>query len=367
MNLPRVELALVIPTFKERDNVEPILGLLQQALGGIEYEVIFVDDDSPDGTASVVRSISLGNPRVRALQRIGRRGLSSACLEGMMATAAPYIAVMDADLQHDERILPAMLQKLKGNGLDLVVATRNAGDGSMGDFSESRVWLSNLGRRLSHFVSRADLSDPMSGFFMVNRKFLEEVVHASSGVGFKILLDLVSSSKRPVRFEEVPYTFRQRVHGTSKLDLLVGIEYLQLLMDKTVGDWISPRFLMFSLVGAFGYVVFVLTLSLLLSIGGVTFLTAQIVASILTMGLNFFMNNLLTYRDRRLRGAALVRGVITFYAACSVGLVANVRVAQFLRELDFKWYWAGGIGLLVGSMWNYGVTSLITWRRLRRR
>lgn len=363
---PPLQLAVVIPTFNESENVEPILGLLRQTLTGIEYEVIFVDDDSSDGTAAIIRAIALSDPQVRVLQRVGRRGLSSACLEGMMATPAPYIAVMDADLQHDERILPLMLQTLKSGNLDLVVATRNSGGGGMGEFSPIRIRLSNLGRRLSHFVSRADLSDPMSGFFIVNRKFLEEVVHASSGVGFKILLDLVSSAKRPVRFSEVPYTFRQRVHGASKLDLLVGIEYLQLLLDKAVGDWISARFLLFSMVGAFGYLVFLASLSLLLA-NQVVFFTAQVIASVAAMTVNFFLNNLLTYRDRRLRGAALLRGLATFYVACAAGVLANVRVAQFLRNLGFQWFLAGGIGLLIGSVWNYGVTSVITWRRLRRR
>lgn len=362
MNL---DLAIVIPTFKERDNIEPILGLLRDALAGIEYEVVFVDDDSPDGTAAAVRAIALANPRVRVLQRIGRRGLSSACLEGMMATPAPYIAVMDADLQHDERILPVMLQKLKAENLDLVVATRNAGEGSMGEFSENRVRLSHLGRRLSQLVSKTNLSDPMSGFFMVNRKFLEEVIHASSAIGFKILLDIVGSSKRPVRFAEVPYTFRQRVHGVSKLDVLVGVEYLQLLLDKAVGDWVSPRFLMFCMVGAFGYVIFMTILHLVSARH--SFLTGQVVASVIVMALNFFLNNLLTYRDRRLRGAALIRGLATFYIACSIGLVANVRVAEFLRSLNFQSQLAGGIGLLIGSVWNYGVTSMITWRRQHRR
>ncbi len=362
-----LELAVVVPTFKESKNVEPLLALLRDALEGVEYEVVFVDDDSPDGTADVVRGIALTNPRVRVLQRIGRRGLSSACLEGMMSTPAPYIAVMDADLQHDERILPQMVAKLKAGNLDLVVATRNSADGSMGSFSPARVKLSNLGRRLSHFVSKTDLSDPMSGFFVVDRRFLEEVVHASSGVGFKILLDLVSSAARPVRFAEVSYTFRQRIHGDSKLDLLVGVEYLQLLLDKAVGDWIPARFILFAMVGAFGYVLFALTLALLVSRLEYPFVPSQVIATSVAMTANFFLNNLLTYRDRRLRGKRLVTGFLTFIVACAAGVVANVRVAEFLREQHFQWYVAGFAGLVVGSVWNYGVTSITTWRRVRRR
>ena len=362
-----LELAIVIPTFNERDNIEPVLRLLEQALPNTEYEVIFVDDDSRDQTSAKVRAIGRENPRVRVLHRVGRRGLSSACLEGMMSTAAPYIAVMDADLQHDERILPAMLEKLKAGNLDLVTATRNAEGGAMGEFAQSRVRLSNLGRRLSTMVSRTDLSDPMSGFFIVDRRFLEEVVHSASGIGFKILLDLVASAQRPIRFAEVPYTFRKRIHGTSKLDILVGIEYLQLLLDKTVGDWVPPRFLMFSMIGAVGYVIFVGLMAVLISGLGVPFLTAQIVTTYVAMMVNFFLNNLLTYRDRRLRGSRLWTGLATFLIACSVGAFVNIRVAQYLRGMGAQWYMAGGIGLAIGSVWNYGVTSIFTWRQVRRR
>jgi dolichol-phosphate mannosyltransferase len=364
---PPVELAVVVPTFKERDNLRPVLECLERALTGIEYEVIFVDDDSPDGTAALGREIAATNPRVRILQRIGRRGLSSACIEGMMATPAPYIAVMDADLQHDERILPIMLERLKSEKLDLVVATRNAEGGGMGEFAASRVRLSQLGRRLSHFVARAELSDPMSGFFVVDRRFLDEVVRSASGVGFKILVDLVASAKRPVRFAEVGYTFRQRLHGTSKLDILVGIEYLQLLLDKTVGDFVPPRFIMFGMVGAVGLVLSVGLLFVLYQLLKIDFSTAQAITTFVAMIANFFLNNSLTYRDRRLRGARIVGGLISFCVACFVGALVNLRVAEAAKGSGVPWYIAGAFGLTIGAVWNYGVTSILTWRQVRER
>jgi dolichol-phosphate mannosyltransferase len=360
----RLELAVVVPTFRERGNVERLLELLAAALEGTEYEVIFVDDDSPDGTAALVRQIGLTNPRVRVLQRIKRRGLSSACLEGMMSTAAPYIAVMDADLQHDERILPTMLNKLKAGSFDLVVATRNAEGGSKGEFAASRVRLSEMGRGLSRLVSRCDLSDPMSGFFLVDRRFLEDVAHSASGVGFKILLDLVASSPRPVRIAEVPYTFRKRLHGDSKLDMLVGLEYLQLLLDKMIGDVVPPRFVIFSLVGGLG-VILHLTILFFLQRLGRSFVEAQTWATIFAMTSNFLINNVTTYRDRRLRGLHLLTGMLTFYLACSVGAFINIRLAEALKESGIPWYVAGVFGLGVGSVWNYGVSSILTWRQAR--
>jgi len=359
-----IELAIVVPTFKEKGNIHPLLERLNAALAGIEYEVIFVDDDSPDGTAAQIRGISTGDRRVRSLQRIGRRGLASACIEGMLSTAAPYVAVMDADLQHDETILPLMLEKLKEGGFDLVVGSRNVEGGSMGEFSSSRVRLSGLGRRLSNLICRCEIQDPMSGFFLLDRRFLEEVAHSVSGIGFKILVDLIASAKRPVRIAEVPFTFRSRLHGESKLDVLVGLEYLQLLLDKLIGDIVPPRFVIFSLVGAVGLVLYLSALWTMLHWLG--FGTALAVAAFLAMTLNFFLNNNFTYRDRRLRGRRLVGGLLSFYAACSVGVVITVKFAQQVKDSGIPWYAAGLVGLIVSSVWNFVVTMLFTWR-LRRR
>ena len=277
-----------------------------------------------------------------------------------MATPAPYIAVMDADLQHDETILPQMLEKLKAEKLDLVVATRNAEGGSMGEFAAWRVQLSQFGRRLSNSISRCDLSDPMSGFFILDRLFLEAIVRSISAIGFKILLDIVASSPRPVRLGEVPYRFRARLYGESKLDILVGIEYLQLLLDKMLGEIIPARFVIFGMVGATGAIVHLSILFVLLNLAKETFLVAQGIATVIVMTLNFFLNNAITYRDRRLRGRGLILGLLSFYLACSVGAFVNIRVAGFVVEGGGPWYLAGLAGLVVSSVWNYGVTAMFT-------
>ena len=360
-----VELAIVIPTFNEHPNIQPLLGRLGETLHGIDYEVIFVDDDSPDGTAALVRSIAQRNPRVRILHRIHRRGLASACIEGMLATSAPYIAVIDADLQHDETILPAMLARCKTDQLDLVVATRNSEGGSMGDFSRARVRLSNFGKRLGALISHIELSDPMSGFFLLDRRYLEEVAPALSGIGFKILLDLVASARRPVRFAEIPYHFGQRLHGDSKLDIGVNVEYLQLLLDKTIGHILPPRFVMFGLVGAAGVVIHLAILFALYEQAGQSFWISQAAATLAGMTFNFFLNNAITYRDQRLKGAALIRGLITFYLACSAGALINIQMAIFGIDNGLSWFLSGLTGLAAGSVWNYAVTRIFTWRHRR--
>jgi dolichol-phosphate mannosyltransferase len=360
------ELAIIIPTFNERDNIVPLLDLLAAALKDISYEVVFVDDDSPDGTADLIREVSLRNPFVRVLQRVSRRGLASACVEGMLASAAPYIAVMDADLQHDERILSEMLRQLKSEGLDVVVGSRNVAGGSMGEFARSRVWLSMLGRRFSQAVCGCNIQDPMSGYFALQRSFLMEVVYRVSAIGFKILVDLLASSRRPVRLKEIPYHFRNRMRGESKLDILVGVEYLQLLLDKAVGEFIPPSFILFALVGCAGVALHLSVLWLQMAWFHVGFGTAQVAATIVAMTANFLLNNAITYRDRRLRGLRILQGLVIFYAACSVGLLINLKIADFARDAGAPWYLAGLFGLAVSSVWNYGVTRIFTWRAYAR-
>ena len=262
------DLAIVLPTFNESANVGPMVDRLEKALAGIHYEVIFVDDDSPDGTADVVRRLARDHDNLRVLHRIGRRGLASACIEGILAASAPFVAVMDADLQHDESILPEMLRRMREENLDLVVGSRNIAGGSMGEFSSWRVKLSQLGKRLSLMGAEHELSDPMSGFFMVRVTTFERFAHRLSGIGFKILLDIVLSAGPGLRVGEVPYRFRLREHGESKLDVMVGLEYFELLIDKHLGNVVNVRFVLFAMVGAVGVGVHLLILSVLLHAGG---------------------------------------------------------------------------------------------------
>jgi dolichol-phosphate mannosyltransferase len=193
-----------------------------------------------------------------------------------------------------------------------------------------------------------------------------EVVHRVSAIGFKILVDLLASSERPVRLKEIPYHFRERVYGESKLDTLVGIEYLELLLDKALGAFIPPSFVLFTLVGSVGLALHLSALWLLMVFVHLTFGYAQVIATLVAMTANFLLNNVITYRDRRLRGWRVLEGLVLFYIACSVGVLINVRIADFGRNAGAAWYLAGAFGLGVGSVWNYGVTRIFTWRTSRR-
>lgn len=363
------DLAIVVPTFNERENIRPLIGLLEQALQGIAWELLVVDDDSPDGTAALVREIAREEPRVRCLQRIGRRGLSSACIEGFLATAAPLVAVMDADLQHDERLLPQMVAALQGPSFDLVVASRyiDGGDASSGLTTGWRRWASLAATRAGQLVMKSPVSDPMSGFFMFRREALEPTFPRLSGSGFKILLDLLASAEQPLRVAELPYVMRSRCHGESKLDSAVILEYLLQIVERLIGGWLPLRFLLFVGVGATGVLVHTAVLYLSHRLGGIDFFWAQSLATLVAMTTNFILNNLITYRDQRLHGVAFLRGLLSFYLACSIGAVLNVEVADRLFHGGLAWWGAGLIGAAVGAVWNYALTAHFTWGRRRGR
>ena len=355
------ELAIVIPVLNEADNVAPLVERLTRALAGIRWEAIFVDDDSPDGTADVVRALARLQSNIRCVQRLGRRGLASACIDGILSSAAPYIAVMDGDLQHDEMLLPQMLAKIRAERLDVVVASRYTDAGSVGDWQRSRVVISDVAGRLSRLVVKADLTDPMSGFFMVERNAFAAAMRSLTGQGFKILLDLFASSPRPLAFAEVPLSFRQRLHGESKLDTLVAWEYLMLVLQKLVGPAVPVRFLLFSLIGALGVGTHLLTLWFGTHMLAIAFPLAQAVATVVAMTGNFLLNNLFTYRDRRLRGRRLVTGLISFYAVCGAGGAANVGVASYVAGGHHSWWLAGLAGAAVSVVWNFAMSSIFTW------
>jgi dolichol-phosphate mannosyltransferase len=358
------ELTVIVPCYNESANVAPMVERLDAALRGIAWEVVFVDDDSPDGTTSRVREIASADPRVRGLRRIGRRGLASAVTEGVLSSSATYVAVIDGDLQHDETILPAMLAAVRDNGAEVAVGSRHVeGGAAEGGFSAVRAAVSDAGTRLAALLLPTPVGDPMSGFFLMRRDLFEGLAPRLSARGFKILLDLLLSAGRPLRVAELPYRFRPRLAGESKLDAAVLLEFGGLLLDKALGGWLPWRFIAFAAVGVVGVLVHLAVLGLASRVPGIHFEAAQWTATFVAMTANFLLNNRITYRDMRLRGARLVRGLVLFYLVCGIGAAANVGVAGLLvREGLAGWGLAGAAGALMTVVWNYAVSSTLVWR-----
>jgi dolichol-phosphate mannosyltransferase len=362
-----LELTVVVPTYNERANVSELIRLLRAALDGIAWEAVFVDDNSPDRTWALVKRLTRVEPRVRAIRRVGRRGLAGAVIEGMLSSSAPYVAVIDCDLQHDETLLPKMIEPLRARSADLAIASRYVGDGAASKgLSVVRQAGSHFANWLGRRILGQQVSDPVSGFFMVRREVVEAAAPSLSVEGFKVLFDVLASSETTLRIVELPYVFRERRHGSSKLDNRAVMDYLTLLISKASRDVLSPRALSFALVGASGLAVNLAAVWALhqLGLGGAERFhigKASLIAAVLAMTSNYLLNNAITYRDRRKRGWGLVIGYLKFCLVCSLGLLANVAVAVLIDNATGAWQWAGAAGAVVGAVWNYVVSTLAVW------
>ncbi len=359
---PAPELSIVVPTFNERANIPILVERLARLLASCEWEVVFVDDNSPDGTAAAARAIGETDSRVRCIRRIGRRGLAGACLEGMLSSQARYVAVMDADLQHDESLLVGMLDCLRSGRADLAVASRYLYGGSAAGLSKQRSRVSRWSNTLVRLLLGINLTDPMSGHFMIRRDVFEMLAPGLSSQGFKILLDILATGRGRLRTVELPSTFRERQHGESKLDSKIALDFAALVTAKLTKDAISARFILFCLVGLTGLAVHLILLSSFLAVA-LSFSAAQALATVGAIAWNFVLNNLFTYRDQRLTGWRFVTGLIWFQVICAIGAISNVGIATWIYDYDSVWWIAGLGGAAIGTVWNFVVSAAFVWRQ----
>lgn len=360
---PAPEVSIVIPTFNEAANVSLVVARVAAALAGYDWEIIFVDDNSPDSTSTVAKELGSHDARVRCIRRVGRRGLAGACIEGMLSSQARYVAIMDADLQHDERLLPQMLRLLEADDADLAIASRYVSGGAAEGFSSSRRSISRIATQWARNLLRITVKDPMSGFFMMRRDSLDAIAPELANEGFKLLFDILVSSRRSeFRIVELPYAFLPRLLGISKFDARNAIEFFALTLSRFSGRRLPPRFFSFVLVGGTGVGVQLASLGFALW-AGAGFLLAEIIATMTAMTSNFFLNNALTYNDRRVTGRRLFPALLSFYAVCLVGALSNVGTSSWLYAHSSNWWLAGLAGSLIAAVWNFVGSSKFVWSR----
>jgi dolichol-phosphate mannosyltransferase len=361
------QLAVILPTLNERGNIVDLVRRLHEALGSAGWEAIFVDDDSQDGTADEVRRIAQMDGRIRVIQRIGRRGLASAAIEGMCATAAPYVAVMDADHQHDPGMLPAMLKSVVSGEADVAVASRFIENASAAGLSNAaRKKGSILANALVRRLTGSDLSDAMSGYFVMEARRVRTQAHRLSGIGFKVLLDILATAEPRLRVKEFPLRLAPRRAGESKLDQAVAFDFLVGLYERYLGHVVPTRFALFGTVGGIGILVHMAVLWLLYVAIDAYFAIAQMAATGVAMTFNFWLNNFLTYRDQKLTGRReLLWGWAAFCATCLIGAFANVAVATLLEARGLHWAVAALAGIFIGSVWNYALSNRFVWARYK--
>ena len=357
-----VELSVVVPTLEEAGNVRSVRDTLDRVLCGVGWELIIVDDDSLDGTAAIAKELASDDGRIRCIRRVGRRGLAGAAIEGMLSSSAPFVAVMDGDLQHDPAILRIMLQRLREGECDLAIGTRVGDGGFERDRAAYRAGLSRFGAWLSRSLLHVDAKDPMSGFFAVRREVVEKLAPRLSTEGFKILADIIASSRSRLSIVEIPYAFRERQTGTSKLGAVALFDYAGLVLHHLSGGLLPIRFLLFGIVGASGLLIHLAVLRFCLAFPELrSFTTGELVATVAAMTGNFLFNNSVTFRDRRFTGFAAVLAYLRFAATCSLGIVSNLSIASWIFSEHPIWWLAGLGGALTSAAWNYAVSSMLVW------
>ena len=376
-------ISVISPTYNEAENVEPLVRALTAALDGIDHEIIIVDDDSPDRTWERAESLTGEFPTVRVIRRFGDPGLSQAVLAGMAAATGDVLAVIDADGQHDERVLPQMLGLITTDKADVVVGTRAAEGGSYGDWSAGRRFVSWVATLIAKILLRVPVSDPMSGFFAISRRTYIELGPSINPQGFKILLEFVGRRRPGLRVAEVGFTFRNRTHGETKMSPSVIRSYLLAVVELRAGRQVKGEFVLYALVGISGVVVNLVVFSIAEAIGlpnfrsGISGWIDPIEWSVL-LGIqaaivwNFILNNTFTFWERRFVGRQLPVGFLLFEAVSLLGLVINLGVFQFLQSTGWGFDLLGRepsrylhhiAGLLVALVTNYFLNVNYTWRR----
>lgn len=361
-------LSVVLATYNEVEAIGPMVRQLLSQLEGEGYpslEVVVVDDDSPDGTAHVVRELSRQDPKVHLLLRSGRAGLSSAIRDGLLSANGDLAVVMDADGQHDPAIIGSAVALLEQQGLDLVIGSRFHPEATIAGLSAQRRSGSERANHLARLSlpTYGHLSDLMSGFMVLRLATTRAAIRRVDLAGFKFLYELLSVSEGRLKVQEVPLNFRSRQTGRSKLDKAIIWDWLVSLLHTAMGRIVPRRAISFALVGMVGMTLHA-TIFLILRVWGWSFLHSQIVAIVVAASSNYLVNNILTFHARRLQGLALVVGLIKFLLVCSLGLVANVGVSTAIyakmseQNLGIVAVLAG---IIVDFIWKYAASSRLVW------
>jgi dolichol-phosphate mannosyltransferase len=373
-------LSVVTPTFNEAENVGPLIAAIHDALGDLHHEIIVVDDDSPDRTWEVAGDIAAVDPRVRVVRRFSDPGLSPAVMAGFGAARGSVLAVIDADLQHDERVLPEMVRRVTEGEADVVVGSRGSDDGSYGDWGSGRRFVSWVAAMIARIFLRVPTSDPMSGFFAMSRSTFERLAPTINPQGFKILLEFIGQRRVRLRVSEVGYTFRNRLHGETKMSPSVIRSYLLAVVELRLGRQVKGQFVLYSLVGASGVLVNLAVFSVTdaIDLGAVEIGFGRPIRWSLLLGIaasivwNFVLNNYFTFWERRFHRSRLVWGFVQFTVVSLLGVVVHVSVFQFLESVGWGDALLGqsasrivhdGIGFLVALVSNYFLNINIIWRR----
>lgn len=365
-----IRLSLVIPTFNEAKNVGEMVRRLTELLDGPlgdAYELIVVDDDSPDKTWEVAAGLMGEYPKLRVLRRQGERGLSTAVIRGWQAARGEVLAVIDADLQHPPEVTLDLWKEIE-KGADLAVASRHVEGGGVSDWAFYRRVLSRGAQLLGLALLPGVLgrvTDPMSGYFMIQRSAIAD--RPMSPLGYKILIEVVGRGNVR-RIGEVGYVFRERVAGESKVTWTLYVDYLRHLVRLRLDSLPIARFVRFCLVGFSGVFVDMGLLYLLSDPStlhmGLT--RSKVIAAEVAIMNNFLWNDAWTFRDMahgQTRPSAKLKRFVKFNIICLVGVALNVILLNLqFNLLGMNRYLANATAIGIVTVWNFWLNTRLSWR-----
>lgn len=352
--------SIIIPTYNEHANIERLVREIDCAMGRESYEVIFVDDDSPDGTAYIIEKCSRDYP-VWVFVRRGRRGLATAVVQGFAHSSGDIIVVMDADLQHPPSAIPMLLERVRA-GSDVAVASRYVKGGSAPGLGSLRNLFSRAAVAVARALlpSAASVADPMSGFFALRRKVLDGIVLEPSG--FKILLEILALGKIE-SVCELPFSFTNRHAGVSKMSLGEQGRYFAHLLSLMFRTGELARLARFCLVGLSGVCVNMGVLWFLTGVIGLFYMLSACISIEASIVTNFLANNAFTFRDRNDQSKrSLFARLIRFNAVSIVAVGVNLGVLWLLTSVAGLSYLLSNLaGIALATVWNFLVNNHWTW------
>ena len=382
MEVRQIDISVVIPTYNEAENLPMLVEKLSLVLKDFSYEIVVVDDNSPDKTWEVADNLSSQYP-VRMIRRFTEKGLSSAVMVGMASSHGKIFTVIDADLQHDERIIPKMYDALTKSGADIAIGSRAVLGGSYGDWSKRRRFMSMVATTMAKTLLRVKITDPMSGFFSITRECFNKTAEKINPRGFKILLEFVGRNK-DLKIKEIGYTFRNRVFGETKLSASEIRNYLIALYDIRFGKYIPPIFFLYSLVGVSGVFVNLSFFKLGEFLGfpriytGISEFIDPVYTAVpfgyqMAIFTNYYLNNTFTFYEKRKKGfRAFLAGFLMFQLVSLFGLFIQTGVFQLLHINGFlygafaeEWraLFNNACGIVVALVSNYYLNMNFTWGR----
>ena len=363
------DISIILPTYNEAENIEIAINKIYQVLGDRNFEIIVVDDNSPDKTWEIVEKLKTSKDKVKLIRRFEDKGLSTAIFAGMLEAEGSVILVMDSDLQHDEKIIPPLIESIKRDKFEVSIGSRDTEEGGYGDLSTKRKITSFIGRWFAHKFLKVNINDPMSGFFAISKSFFEEVKDHVNPSGFKILIEFIVRKRTP-RVKEIGYKFKRRLYGDIKLNPVIIIEFFLKLIDLRFGWLIPNRFVKFSIVGLSGSLINFFSFSIA-SILGLKVLPSVYLGAQIGIFWSYSLNNFFTFSNLRYRGFSFFKGLILYQVVSVIGIVIQLSIVQsiittweFMAESLTTLYFSYLISVCFAALVNYYIHTNYTWNKL---